>query len=42
MANKDFQSLAYQHMAKLAYYFSRAHMAKRRSANFNKTVEQIL
>lgn len=42
MASKEFPGLAYQHLAKLAYYFSRAQLAKQKSAKFMKTTEEIL
>ena len=42
MYKPDFNDIAYQHLARLSYYFSRAHMAKRKSAKFLKKTEEVL
>ena len=42
MGNREFSGLAYQHLAKLAYYFSRAEAAKKRSAKFIQATEEII
>lgn len=39
MKHADFPKLAYQHLAKLAYYFSRAPAGKNKSSEFMKNVE---
>lgn len=42
IARQEFKDIAYQHLAKLAYYFSRANMAKRKSMKFIKVTEETL